>query len=74
MGNFYWIILYILDFIKLYLIIVKIMGYEHKKNNKIFIGGLLGTILAVTFAKYYGLDTWITYIVGTIDMITMTVY
>lgn len=74
MGDFYWIILYILDFIKLYLIIVKIMGYEHKKNNKIFIGGFLGTILAVTFAKYCGLDTWITYIVGTIDMITMTVY
>ncbi|SHI22288.1 sensor histidine kinase [Clostridium intestinale] len=74
MGNFYWIILYILDFIKLYLIIVKIMGYEHKKNSKIFIGGLIGTILAVTLAKYCGLDTWITYIVGTIDMITMTVY
>lgn len=74
MGSFYWISLYILDFVKLYLIIVKIMGYEHKKNNKIFIGGLIGTILAVTFAKYYGLDTWITYIVGTIDMITMTVY
>lgn len=74
MGDFYWIILYILDFIKLYLIIVKIMGYEHKKNNKIFIGGFLGTILAVTFAKSCGLDAWTTYIVGTIDMITVTVY
>lgn len=74
MGDFYWIILYILDFIKLYLIIVKIMGYEHKKNNKIFIGGFLGTILVVTFAKYCGLDAWTTYIVGTIDMITVTVY
>lgn len=74
MGNFYWVSLYILDFIKLYLIIVKIMGYEHKKNNKIFIGGLIGTVLAVMLAKHSGLDAWTTYIVGTIDMITMTVY
>lgn len=73
MDILYWISLYILDFVKLYLIIVKIMGYEHKKNNKIFFCGLIGTILAVTVAKYSGLDTWTTYIVGTIDMIIMTV-
>ena len=74
MGVLYWISLYILDFVKLYLIIFKIMGYEHKKNNKIFIIGLAGTVLAVTIAKYSGLGEWITYIVGTIDMITVTVY
>lgn len=74
MGSFYWTSLYILDFIKLYLIIVKIMGYEHKKNNKIFIGGLLVTSVMISIIMIVGLEDIAFYIAGIMAMIIMVIY
>lgn len=74
MGNFYWISLYILDFIKLYLIIVKIMGYEHKNNKKIFIGGLLVTSVMISVIMFVGLEDIAFYIAGIMAMIIMVIY
>ena len=74
MGSFYWTSLYILDFIKLYLIIVKIMGYEHKKSNKIFIGGLIVTSVMISVIMFVGLEDIAFYIAGIMAMIIMVIY
>lgn len=74
MDIVYWNIEYLLEFFKLYLIVVKLMGYEYKKNSKGFIIGLIGVTILVPILLYNGLEHKITYVVGISAMIVITVF
>lgn len=73
MAIFYWSIIYLLEILKLNLIVVKLMGYEQKREILLFKMGFI-CVLAIAFIiKTYGLDnSYLTYIVGSIAIIAMT--
>jgi hypothetical protein len=50
------------------------MGYEHKKNNKIFIGGLIVTSVMISIIMLVGLEDIAFYIAGIMAMIIMVIY
>lgn len=68
MGIIYWSSIYVLETLKLYLLIVKLMEYEHKNIIRTFIKGLMGVLIIVSFIEYNGLVDNAPYIVGVITI------
>jgi hypothetical protein len=50
------------------------MGYEHKKSNKIFIGGLIVTSVMISVIMFVGLEDIAFYIAGIMAMVIMVIY
>lgn len=73
MHAMYWGILYILEILKLDLVLVKLMGYERKNYTYLFATAFICVLTIAFIIKTCGVDnSYLTYIVGSSAIIVMT--